>query len=477
MTERRMLAPNVRWRRRLAWLLLLVMLAATAGTGGWWYANRQRGTEQPGQGPGEAATPAPGGGGGRGSGQPLTVEVQSVERGPIRQLLELSGEVMATDAVVIAAAKEGPITKCSWREGDRVQAGETLVEIDREVHRAELRAAEAALAVARGKLADLEAGSRPEERERARAMVQRWRASLAEAERNWEREQRLLAQNGTSQQSLEEAQERREVAEAELIAARESLQMLEAGATATERAVQELAVEEAAARVELAGAHLAECRITAPFDGVISKVHVRAGDLAVPRNPLMEMYAPDSLVIRFSVAESHAAAVRPGLPLRVTLDALPGQELPAEVERVYPQLEETTRLRTVDAVLTASAELLPHMFARLSLELQQVPDALLIPAEAVLTSPSGASFVFVAQQGQAERREVEIGIQQASMIQVLGGLQPEERVIVAGQAALRDGQPIRAAGQTRPDRQPAAAEPGMEQRGAGKGGGRGKGGG
>lgn len=397
--------------------------------------------------------------------RPLQVEVHPVQTGEIVQRLELSGEVVATDSVVIAATKEGPIEYCPWREGDEVKGprregetvapGERLIEIDREVHRAEVLTAEATLAVARARLADLKAGARPEEVQKAQANVRRWQATLAEARRSHERQEQLIADDFTSQQSVDQARERMEVAQAELAAAQETLRMLKAGPTETEIAVQESAVKEAAARLALANAHLSECVMTAPFDGVITAVHVRPGDLATPRSPLLEMYAPASLVIRFSVPEAQASAVRPGFRLGVTLDALNGRAFDAEITRVYPQLDEAMRTRTVEAKLTEPAEIVPHMFARLKLELRRADDAVLVPAEAVLTAPTGERYVFVANQGKAHRQVVEVGIEQDKTIQVLSGLQSGQRVVVAGQAALRDGQPVRV-----PSQQPQGGQKG-----------------
>jgi len=379
--------------------------------------------------------------------KPLLVEVKPVRRGKIAQILELSGEIVAIESVVIAATKEGPIMYCPWREGDSARAGEKLIEIDRDVHRAEVQAVEATLAVARSKLADLKAGTRPEEINRAEATVQRWQATLAEARKSHERQSQLIAQEFTSQQSVDQAHERMAIAKAELAAAGETLRMLKAGPTPTEIAVQSTAVQEADARLALAKAHLAECVITAPFDGTITKVYVRAGDLASAKAPLLEMFAPSSLVVRFAVPEAYAATVRPGLGMQVTLDAMPGQTFSAEVARVYPQLDQAMRTRTVEARLTEPVEPAPGMFARLSLELRKAKNAILVPAEAVLTTPTGGRVAFVVDKGKAHRRDVGLGIQGEQVVQIVGGVEAGERVVVAGHGALRDGQTVRIAGQ------------------------------
>ncbi|MFW6107493.1 MAG: efflux RND transporter periplasmic adaptor subunit [bacterium] len=417
-------------RRRILWLLPTAALVAALG-GAWFAISRSSPTSKP--NPGQRAK------------APL-VQVEEARAGDMEQVLELTGEVVATDSVVIAATKEGPITYCPWREGDEVRAGEKLVEIDREVHRAEVKAAEAALSIARAKLADLKAGARPEEIQKAEANVRRWKATLQDAREVYRRQADLAKKNFTPQQSLDQARERMEVAEAELAAAQQTLRMLEAGPTPTETAVQEAAVEEAAARLALAKAHLAECVLTAPSEGVITRVHVRPGDLAVPRSPLVEMYAPASLVVRFSVPEAHAAGVRPGLELEATLDAFPGRTFTAKVLRVYPHLDPRMRTRTVEARFDQARGLMPNQFARLKVRLELARDAVTIPAQAVLQAPDGAQSAYVVKEGKALRRDLQLGIEQGQRVQVTRGIEPGEQVVVKGNETLKEGAPVRLAG-------------------------------
>lgn len=314
------------------------------------------------------------------------------------------------------------------------------------MHRAEARQAEAALAVARAKLADLKAGARPEEVRKAEADVRRWQATLYEARQEHARQEKLLADDFTSQQSVDQARERLKVAEAELESAEENLRMLKAGPTKTEIAVQAATVEEAAARLALAQAHLAECVIAAPFAGVITAVHVRPGDLVTPRSPLIEMYAPDSLVLRFGVPEIHSAAMRSGLELTVTLDSLPGQTFSAEIVRVYPHLDSPLRTRTVEAVLEKEEKLMPNQFARITLTLASAEDAVIIPNEAVIESPQGRKFVFTVRNNQAERRPVKLGIQGKTEVQVVKGLDEGDQLVITGNENLKDEMPVRVAG-------------------------------
>lgn len=375
--------------------------------------------------------------------KPPLVEVVQAKVRDLTRDLQITGEVVATRSVVVAATKEGPITYCPWREGDRIGASEKLVEIEREIYRAETRAARAALTVARAHLADLRAGIRPEEIARAEAVVQKWQAALDEAQKTYQRQADLAEKDFTSCQSVDQASERVSVAKAELAAAEQNLRMLKAGPTATEIAVQEAVVEEAAAKVALAEAHLAECVIAAPFDAVVTAVHVRAGDLAVPRAPLVEMYAPDSLVIRFSVPERFSAGLRQGMKIEALIDAFPQQTFPGEVVRVYPALDANMRTRTAEAKLQTAPALMPHQFARITLHLDTVKNAVTVPADAVLETPEGAHIVFVLEENKAIRRKVEVGIEQDRMVQVTKGLSPGEKVVVTGNEMLKGGTSVR----------------------------------
>ncbi|MFW6367371.1 MAG: efflux RND transporter periplasmic adaptor subunit, partial [bacterium] len=375
--------------------------------------------------------------------KPPLVEVAKATTGEITRSLEVTGDVLAVDKVVVAATKEGPISYCPWREGDEVKAGEKLVEIDRPVHRAEVKSAAAALAVANARLADLEAGTRPEEIDQARANVKKWQATLEETQNNYRRQAELAEKDFSSPQALDQARQRLDVAKAELASAEERLRMLEAGPTATDIAVQKALVEEAEAKLQLAKAHLDECTVTAPFDGVITQVHVRPGDLATPRSPLIEMFDPDSLVVRFSVPEAYAASVKPGLAIEAIMDAMPGQTLSGSIARVYPQLDRDTRTRTVEAKLEAQAKLMPYQFARLILHLETIENAVTIPADAILETPDGKQVVFIIEDGKARRRKVEIGIEQQRRVQVTKGLAPGENVVVTGNEMLKNGMQVR----------------------------------
>lgn len=190
--------------------------------------------------------------------------------------------------------------------------------------------------------------------------------------------------------------------------------------------------------------------IKAPWAGVVSGVKVKEGEFVAPRELLLEMYDPDSLLIRASIPEKHAAGVAVGMDVEVRLDAYPDGVFQGRIERVYPFLDSRLRTRTVEIMLDQSVDLLPGMFARLTLSLQKVEAAVVVPLEAVVVTPKGP-VVFVFDNGKAMAQTVRTGIESDNRIAVISGIQPGDMVVVAGNEKLKNGADVRLAGDEQPD--------------------------
>jgi len=142
--------------------------------------------------------------------------------------------------------------------------------------------------------------------------------------------------------------------------------------------------------------------IYAPWDGVVSRVNVKEGEFVAPRAVLLEIYDPASLVILAAVPERHAAEVTAGMRVDVRLDAYPDDMMQGRIERVYPYLDSRLRTRTM---------------------------------EITLEKP----IVFVVEDGKAIARAVKTGIEADNRIQLVSGVQPGDKVIIAGNEKLKDG--------------------------------------
>ncbi len=187
--------------------------------------------------------------------------------------------------------------------------------------------------------------------------------------------------------------------------------------------------------------------IAAPWDGVVSRLTVKEGEFVAPRAVLLEMYDPSSLVISAEVPERHAAEVKAQMRVVVDLDAYPGEALEGRVVRVYPYLDPRMRTRTMEIALDKPVDLLPGMFARLKVRMESVDAAVVVPAEALVKSPTGQQAVFLIEDGKALKRQVRTGIEEGDRVQIVAGLLPGDQVIIAGNEKLKDGVPVRLAGE------------------------------
>jgi RND family efflux transporter MFP subunit len=206
-------------------------------------------------------------------------------------------------------------------------------------------------------------------------------------------------------------------------------------------------VKVSAAQAGLARAmeRLGDYHVSAPWAGVVSQVKVAAGDFVAARATLVELFDPKSLVLRFAVPENAAARVQSGAPVTVTLDAHPGRTLQAVIIRIYPEIDRRTHTRTVEASIEEDVVLAPGMFARLQLTLASIPEALTVPAEAVVRR-NGKPLVFVVQGDvTVEQRTVELGLEDGGHVQIITGVNKGEAVAVAGHNRLRDGKQVRVA--------------------------------
>lgn len=371
------------------------------------------------------------------------VEVQKVKNRTMSETVNLTGEVVAANAVTLSATVDGLISFCPWREGDKVKKDETLIQINRPVFLAEMEAKKAALQVAKTKLADLKSGTRPEEIQRAREAVKSLEENLVYTTKDLKRNQILRSRAAVSEESLELAKVAHAKCSADLAAAREHLKMLIAGPTQTEIAIMEAQVAEAAALLKVAEAKVAECELRAPFDGTVTKTYVRKGDLARAKEPLLDLMEPASIVVRFAVPEQYARSLSKGGAVQVLMDACCEKYINSAVIRIFPQVDENTHTFLAEAKLPAGCRSVPGMFARVRLPVKTVKNTPAVPSSAVLTSPSGRPIAFVLVDGKAVKRNLRTGLESEGFIQITDGAAAGETVIVAGNERLKDGMPAK----------------------------------
>lgn len=186
--------------------------------------------------------------------------------------------------------------------------------------------------------------------------------------------------------------------------------------------------------------------VRAPWSGLVSKLHVADGKYVAPRAPLVDLFDPSSLVLRFQVPERYALAVQEGDTLHVRFDAFSDQAHGLKIVRAYPELDRRLRQRTFEASLPLETHVFqPGFFARIRVELERVEQALTVPVEAVARNPQGESLVYTVVDGQAVAKVIDTGFEQGGRLLVNKGLAAGDTIIVRGIGRIRSGATVRVA--------------------------------
>jgi RND family efflux transporter MFP subunit len=183
--------------------------------------------------------------------------------------------------------------------------------------------------------------------------------------------------------------------------------------------------------------------VVTPWDGVVSKVKVADGNYVVPRTVMVEIFDPGSLVVRAAVPEAQSQDLRLGMDVTVTLDAYNGKPFHGKISRIYPELDRRMRTRTVEVEISDPVNLIPGMFARLTLNLKTVTNTVVVPSGAVTVTPKGLRVAYVIEDSKAVQRKIKTGLENKKQIQVVEGLKVGDALVVAGNEKLRDGLEIR----------------------------------
>ncbi len=193
--------------------------------------------------------------------------------------------------------------------------------------------------------------------------------------------------------------------------------------------------------IDLYKAQIEKTEIRAPFDGVVGLRYVSLGTLVTANTRIATLQRLDDLKIDFAVPEKYSGRIKAGRDIRFTV-AGGLQEYDARIYAIDPRIDSNTRTLLVRAVAhNNDGTLLPGAFTSVSIELEQLPGALLIPAEAVISGLDQKN-VFVIENGLAVRRAVETGSRTATEVHIVSGLNPGDQVITSGLQQMRANQPV-----------------------------------
>jgi membrane fusion protein (multidrug efflux system) len=196
------------------------------------------------------------------------------------------------------------------------------------------------------------------------------------------------------------------------------------------------------AQYDLLSLRLARTTVRAPFAGVVGQRFVSLGDYLTTSTRLASLQTVHPQRAAFQVPERYAAALKVGQRVVFRVAALPGKEYTGVVDFVDPVVQLPGRTITVKAeVANPKRELQAGMFIDAKLATAVRPSAVVIPEDAVLPI-QGSTFVWVAKDGKATRRQVTLGVRTPGWVETKSGIEAGEAVVVGGQERLSEGAPV-----------------------------------
>ena len=330
-------------------------------------------------------------------------------------LMNASGYVTPRRRATVAAKITARVVDVYVDEGMTVTEGQLLAKLDDSDAVRRLQATRA-------------------QRDATAALIASLKINLANAEREFRRQEELRADGFTSVQALD--------------LARTAAESLRAQVAATEEQVKA-----AEAQIALAQQDIDNCTVRAPFAGVVVSKDAQRGEMVSPisagggftRTGIATIVDMESIEIEVDVNESYIARVDTGQRVEAVLDAYPDWRIPAKVRTVIPTADRqkaTVKVRISFDKL--DPRILPDMGVKVSFlageqAAGQSAAKAVIPREAARTL-DGQSVVFLFRDGVLERRAVSLGLETGGDVQVTAGLTPGDKVVVDGPADLRDGQ-------------------------------------
>lgn len=386
------------------------------------------------------------------AGPAVNVVVARAEQREVAAAQPFVGTVFPVRVSEVGSAVDGRVIKLPVLEGQRVDAGQPIAELLRGLLQIEREGAVAELDRLRQVLAELRAGSRPEEIARARADVQGLTARRDYAAGRLERLRRLTERGTSTTDELLDGERELRQAEAILQSSRATLALAEAGPRQEKVAQAAAAVVAQEAAVERIDDQLSKHTIRAPFNGWVVERFTEEGQWLSRGGLVARIAELDTVEIDVQVPEVSIGSLATGIDVRLEFDGAPDQTWIGRVERIVPQADLLSRsfpvkISLANRVPDGQPVLRGGMLARAWLPVGKRGLTTVVPKDAlVLGGPAPLVYAVMtaddASQGVVRPVEVSLGSTIDGAVEVRGGIDPGQMIVIRGNERLRPGMTV-----------------------------------
>jgi membrane fusion protein, multidrug efflux system len=356
---------------------------------------------------------------------PKPVQAESVRQEAVHRAVEVVGTLAAVDEVTVSSEAEGRVSRMLADLGDRVRAGQPLIELDREKASYNLEQQKAAHARALAKYGAPDISHLPPIEKTPD--VEKAQAELVQAKQAFERAQELHKKQLVPRQTLDDADAMQRSKQASYDSSLHNAKNLRADIDASQAAMK------------LAERQLRDTEIRAPFDGYVQKRLVSLGEFVKVQTPVMSVVRIDPLKVTAEIPEKMAPWIAVGQGVDLHVDAYPDKQLTGKISRISPAVNTSTRAFPFEALVPNSEGLLkPGTFARARIVSDKV-DQVLTLTYGALQYRYGVNRAFVIDGGRLVARELKTGERLGDRIEIVSGVKAGELVANSDVDKLNDG--------------------------------------
>ena len=360
--------------------------------------------------------------------QPVPVRLRTPNRFHEPVSVSASGSVEANVTALTAFQVGGRVAKVYVEEGQQVKQGQVLAELDPTDYRNAYDTAYGESAAADASALQANNGLRAQELEEARVDFER-------AQDEYQRHKYLYEHQSLAANDFHKT-------EAVYLASKQRYDMAREGTRSELKQASHAQAHAANAQLSEARKRLNDCYLRAPISGFIGMKHVNVGDTVAPGNPVFSVLDLDPVKVRVGVPEAEIGKVHEGARAVVMIPSLDNQRFEGKVEAVGVSADSVSRTFTTKiAVPNPQHVLRAGMISESRVYGDAMIDALTVPATAVVRDPRGVYLVYV-YDGTRQRvfgRRVDVGDLVDGEVEIKGGLQPSDQLVIAGQQNVHEG--------------------------------------
>ena len=372
----------------------------------------------------------------------VTVQVAPAAVKPIQEIIQAEAVLYPLHQAALVPKVTAPVRKFYVNRGSKVRAGQLLAVLENRDLAAAATENRGAYEQAEAAYSTTTSASLPEEIQKAELDLKAAKANLDAEQKVYDSRVTLFNQGAlprkeldASAVSLTQAKNQFDIADKHLTA------LLAVGKQNTMKSAAGQ-LTSAKGKYQGAEAQLSYSEIRSPINGVVTDRPLYPGETAAAGTPLMTIMDLSQVIAKAHLPQAEAALLKPGDP--ATLKAAGADEVQGKVTLVSPALDPNST--TVEVWVQAAnprQQLKPGSSVEITARAKSIPNAVVIPASALLKTPEGATTVMVAgSDGRAHQRDVKVGVREANDVQIAEGLKPGENVITTGAYGLPDNTKI-----------------------------------